>query len=107
MGWVGIIIFVRCTSPAERQIPFSFVGLEGWCTRRQAVCVWMLSAAAAAESISVCKYVNISTTSEFVLMAFCKHVNISTTAVKHLRNLYIGGVRWTTKLILITVEMDY
>ena len=37
---------------------------------RQVVCVRMLSAAAAAVLCSVCKYVNISTTSEFVLMAF-------------------------------------
>ena len=63
-------MFVRYTSPAERQISFFFVALEGWCTRRQAVCVRMLSAAAAAVLYSVCKYVNISTTSEFVLVAF-------------------------------------
>ena len=69
MDWVDIIMFVRYTSPAERQISF-FVALEGWCTRRQAVYVRMLSAAAAAVLYSVCKYVNISTTSEFVLMAF-------------------------------------
>ena len=35
-----------------------------------AVCIRRLSAAAAAVLYSVCKYVNISTTSEFVLMAF-------------------------------------
>ena len=69
MGWVGIIMFVRYTSPAERQVLGGFVALEGSCTRRQAVCVRMLSAAAAAVLYSVCKY-----------------VNISTTAVQHLRN---------------------
>ena len=60
MAWVGIIMFVRYTSLAERH--FFLVALEGWCTRRQAVYVRMLSAAAAAVLYSVCKYVNISTT---------------------------------------------
>ena len=62
MGWVGVNMFVRHTSPAERQISFMFWALEGWCTRRQAVFARMLSAAAAAVLYSVCKYVNISTT---------------------------------------------
>ena len=71
--WVGLVSLYSSGTPAskaERQISSFFVALEGWCKRRQAVFVRMLSAAVAAVFYSFCKYVNISTTSEFVLMAF-------------------------------------
>ena len=79
VGWVDIIMFVRYTSPAERQLSF-FVALEGWCTRRQAVCVRRLSPIAAAVLYSVCKY-----------------LNISTTAVQHLRNRKFNQNTHTSK----------
>ena len=68
---VGLASLCSSGTPAPQNVKFLFfVALEGWCTRRQAVCVRILSTAAAAVLYSVCKYVNISTTSEFVLMAF-------------------------------------
>ena len=69
MGWVGIIMFVRYTSPAERQISFFcgsgglvYAEAGGLCTDAVSCCGGCV--------YSICKYVNISTTSEFVLMTF-------------------------------------
>ena len=71
--WVWLVLSL-CSSgtPAPQNVKYLliFVALEVWSTRGQAVCVRMLSVAAAAVLYSVCKYVNISTTLEFVLMAF-------------------------------------
>ena len=60
LGWHH---YIRQVHQPHRTSNFFFlVALEGWCTRRQAVCVRMLSAAPAVVLYSVCKYVNISTT---------------------------------------------